>query len=81
MNRLKALWASLPHPVQAGITLFVSMALTTLSKELEQLLSGNEAFTWLALRHDIAAAVMAGAVAVRAFYMLPNRPPSIPPQS
>jgi hypothetical protein len=72
ISKLKALWNSLPHYVQAGITLFITMALTTLVKELEQLLSGNEAFTWLLLRHDLAAAVAAGVIAVRTFYMLPN---------
>jgi hypothetical protein len=70
--KLKAVWASLPHQVQAGVTVFASMALTTLAKEFEQLLSGNAAFTWLALRHDIAVAVMAGIVALKAFYLLPN---------
>ena len=72
ISKLKVFWASLPHQVQAGVAVFGSMALTTLAKEVEQLLSGNDAFTWLALRHDIAVAVMAGVVALRAFYMLPN---------
>ena len=76
---LKRFWSSLPHQVQAGIIVFASMSLTTLSKELDQLLSGNDAFTWLALRHDISAALVAGAVALKAFYMFPNR--GLPPAS
>jgi hypothetical protein len=76
---LKRFWSSLPHQVQAGVTVFASMALTTLAKELEQLLSGNDAFTALALRHDVAVAVMAGVVALKAFYMMPNR--GLPPAS
>jgi hypothetical protein len=69
---LKRFWSSLPHQVQALILLFLTTALTTLGKELQELFLGNEAFTWLMLRHDIVAAVVAGLVVVRAFYMLPN---------
>jgi hypothetical protein len=69
---LQELWASLPHPVQAGIVMFTTAAGTTLGKELQALWAGNEAFTWLALKHDIGAAVAAGFIALRAFYMLPN---------
>lgn len=69
--KLQALWNRLPHKVQAAIVVGASAGLTTLSKELDQLLSGNDAFTWLALRHDVAAAVMAGVVALKAFYMIP----------
>jgi hypothetical protein len=65
-------WAGLPHPVQAIILAFITAAGTTLGKELQELLSGNEAFTWLALKHDIALAAFAGLAAVRTFYMLPN---------
>jgi hypothetical protein len=75
LTKLHAYWNSLPHPVQAVITLFTTMALTTLSKELQQLLSGDAAFTWPTLRHDIAFAVMSGAAAVQTFYMIPNRKP------
>jgi hypothetical protein len=69
---LKQFWASLPHLVQAGIILFVTSAGTTLGQELKALWLGNEAFTWLALQHDIGLAVFAGFAAVRTFYMLPN---------
>lgn len=72
MNKLKTLWASLPHPVQALILLFVTTAGTTLGKELQELFLGNEAFTWAVLQHDLVVAVLAGAAVVRAFYMLPN---------
>ena len=72
ITKLKTFWSSLPHQAQAAITVFASMALTTLVKELEQSFSGNDAFTTLALRHDIAAAAMAGLVALKAFDMLPS---------
>jgi hypothetical protein len=72
LQKLKTLWASLPHPVQALILLFATTAGTTLGKELQELLLGNEAFTWAVLQHDLVVAVLAGAAVVRAFYMLPN---------
>jgi hypothetical protein len=68
----KRVWASLPHQAQAAAVAFATAALTTLGKELDSLLSGTQSFTWLMLRHDIAAAVIAGALATRAFYMWPS---------
>jgi len=77
MNKLlqqaKAFWASLPHQVQAGVVIFASAAGTTLGKEIQALLSGTPCFTWLCLYHDLAAAGAAGFIALRAFYMFPNR--------
>ena len=69
---LLALWASLPHQVQALILAFLTAVGTTLIKELEQLVTGNEAFTRAVLRHDIAFALGTGIAAVKLFYMLPN---------
>jgi hypothetical protein len=69
----KLLWASLPHQVQAGAVVFASVAGTTLAKELQALTFGNPHFTWITLRHDIAGAGVAGMIALRAFYMFPNR--------
>jgi len=73
LTKLKALWASLPHQVQALILLFLTVAATTLGKELQELFLGNEAFTWLMLKHDLVIAVIAGFAAVKMFYMFPNR--------
>jgi hypothetical protein len=77
----KALWASLPHQVQAALVVFATVASTTLGKELQTLIFGGgaAAFSWLSLKHDIAAACVAGFIAARAFYMLPNR--DMPAQS
>jgi hypothetical protein len=69
----KAMWASLPHEVQAGAIVFVTAASTTLGKELQALIFGTAHFTRSSLQHDIGAACVAGALAARAFYMLPNR--------
>lgn len=70
----RAFWASLPHQVQAGVVVFATAALTTLSKELQALLFGTAHFTRSSLQHDLGAAITAGILAVRAFYMLPNKP-------
>jgi hypothetical protein len=71
--RAKAFWASLPHEVQAGVVMFATAAGTTLGKELQALWFGTGSFTWITLRHDIGMAITAGVIAVRCFYMLPNR--------
>lgn len=69
---LKQFWGTLPHEVQAGILLFTTSAGTVLTREFSELAMGQQAFTWLTLRHDIAGAIFAGFIAVRALYMLPN---------
>ena len=79
LQKIRNYWNSLPHQVQAIILLFATAAGTTLGKELQELFLGNEAFTWLSLRHDIAVAVIAGFAAVRMFYMFPNRSAKQPP--
>jgi len=71
--RAKALWASLPHQVQAGVVLFTTVAGTTLAKELQAYLFGTLSFSVSSLRHDFGAACVAGFLATKAFYMLPNR--------
>lgn len=68
------LWNQLPHQLQAGIILFGTATLTGLGKELQAEFDGRSGFTWLSLRHDLWMAITAGILAVRAFYMLPNRP-------
>lgn len=69
---IKRFWSSLPHQVQALILLFATVTGTTLGKELQELFLGNEAFTWLMLKHDLVVAAIAGFAAVRMFYMFPN---------
>ena len=53
--------------------MFATAAGTTLGKELQALWFGTGSFTWITLRHDIGMAITAGVIAVRCFYMLPNR--------
>jgi len=77
-QRAKAFWASLPHQVQAGAVLFATASSTTLGKELQALIFGTAHFTRSSLQHDIGAACVAGFLAVRAFYMLPNLEPVVP---
>ena len=69
MNKLKAFWASLPHAVQAIVVLFVTTAGTTIAHSIED---GVVPHTWADAKHMLGTAVVAGIVAVRAFYMLPN---------
>jgi hypothetical protein len=85
MKKLKAardlflgLWASLPHQVQAGFILFGTVAGTTLAKEFQALIFGTANFTRSTLQHDLGMAVTAGIIAVRTFYMFPNRPDADP---
>lgn len=76
MNQLKALWASLPHPVQCLIVAFATAAGTTFLHAFEQ----NMCFSVLCLKHYVASSLLAGLAAARAFYMVPNRPaPSVLP--
>jgi len=69
---VKAVWDSLPHKVQAGLVIFGTAVLTTLGKELEAVLTGQSAFTVATLKHDLVAAIIAGAIAAKTFYMTPN---------
>jgi hypothetical protein len=73
IQRAKAFWASLPHQVQAGVVIFSTSAGTVLGKEMQGWAFGSPSFTWLCLRHDLGAASVAGFIALRAFYMFPNR--------
>jgi hypothetical protein len=67
--KIKAFWASLPHAVQAIVILFVTTAGTTIVHSIED---GIVPHTWADAKHMLGTAVVAGIVAVRAFYMLPN---------
>ena len=69
IQKLKAFWASLPHIVQAGVVLFVTTVGTTIAHSIED---GIFPHTWADAKHMLGTAVVAGIVAVRAFYMLPN---------
>lgn len=70
MTKLKALWAALPHPVQALIVAFITAAGTAFF----QAISENLCFTVACLKHEAYTAVIAGIAAARAFYMVPNKP-------
>ena len=70
IQKLKALWASLPHQLQAGIVCFVSAAGVTAMHAFED---GGFVWTGAALKHLAGTAVVAGIVALRAFYMLPSK--------
>ena len=69
MNKLKAFWASLPHAVQALVILFVTTVGTTIAHSIED---GIFPHNLADAKHMLGTALVAGIVAVRAFYMLPN---------
>jgi len=69
VNKLKAFWASLPHAVQAIVILFVTTVGTTIAHSIED---GIVPHNWADAKHMLGTAIVAGIVAVRAFYMLPN---------
>lgn len=69
IQKLKNFWASLPHVVQAGVVLFVTTVGTTIAHSIED---GVWPHTWHDVEHMLGTAVVAGAIAVKAFYMLPN---------
>ena len=82
MNRLKAFWASLPSPVQAVLVAFSAAFFESLTHALSE---GGMTFSKATVLHLLKGAIVAGVVAARAFYMLPNRgtpsqtpPPNIP---
>lgn len=74
MTKLKALWAALPHPVQA----FIIAVATATGTAFFQALSQNLCFTATCLKHEAWSALLAGAAAARAFYMVPNKPAPAP---
>jgi hypothetical protein len=73
VQRAKAFWSSLPHQVQAIVIVFGTVTSTTLGHELQALIFGTGGFTWPSLEHTITTSCLAGFIAARAFYMLPNR--------
>lgn len=74
MNKLKALWASLPHPAQAVILAFVTAAGTTFLRAFGE----DDCFSLVCLKQYAATSLLAGVATARAFYMVPNRPPAPP---
>lgn len=76
MAKLKAIWAALPHPVQALIVAFATAAGTAFLQAISQ----NLCFTATCLKHEAWSALLAGAAAARAFYMVPNKPAPKPTQ-
>jgi hypothetical protein len=70
VNKLKALWASLPHVLQAGIVTFTAAS----AAYLGQALSDPSTFcvSPSCLHKFAAGAIAAGVVALRAFYMTPS---------
>jgi hypothetical protein len=80
-TKARNFWNSLPHQIQATAIIFVTVTGTTLGKELQALIFGSGAFTWVSLKHDLVAAGVAGLCAAWAFYKIPagTTPQDLPP--
>jgi len=78
VEKVKKLWHSLPPKVQATIVFGASAAGTFLGQKLSQWLLDPAAacWHWSCLRHTLAAALAAGIVAGRAFFMRPGPGPA-----
>jgi len=81
IHKLKAFWASLPHQKQALVVTFASAAGLSLAHAFEDA-GGIACLTWGCFGHILAlvfsphmllTAILAGAGALKVFYMLPNR--------
>lgn len=69
MNKLKALWASIPSPAQAVIVAFLSGAGAAAAHAYED---AGFHMSWGELHHLLPTFLAAGAVAARALYMVPS---------
>ena len=76
MSKFLALWASLPHVVQAAIVTFLSASGAYLGEALSN--PSTLSFSAAGLHHYAAGAIAAGVLALRAFYMKPNLPTAAP---
>lgn len=78
MNKLiqqaKEFWSSLPHEAQAAIVVFVAAAGASIGRTFSD--PATACWQWMCLKHYIGGALVSGVVALRAFYMFPNRAPS-----
>ncbi|MGB6383580.1 MAG: hypothetical protein WBF25_00015 [Terriglobales bacterium] len=75
--KVKALWHSLPPKAQATIVILASTAGTFLGQTASQYFLEPSAacWQWHCLRHTLSAAILAGLVAAKAFYMRPGPGP------
>ncbi len=70
MNKLKALWASIPHPVQALLVAFASGFGAAAAHAYED---AGFHFSWGELHHLLPTFIAAGVAAARILYMVPSR--------
>ena len=71
MNKLKTLWGSIPHPLQALLVAFASGFLAAAAHAYED---AGFHISWGELRHLLPTFIAAGVAAARILYMVPNRP-------
>ena len=71
ITKLKALWAQLPHQLQAGITAVAGSFVATFVHALSE----GGCYTSTCLKHYAGTAIAAALVTLRVFYMMPNHAP------
>ncbi len=71
MNKLKTLWGSIPHPLQALLVAFASGFLAAAAHAYED---AGFHISWGELHHLLPTFIAAGVAAARILYMVPNRP-------
>jgi hypothetical protein len=69
MNKLKQVWSSLPHQIQAATVAFSSGFMAAAAHVLSE---PGACLSPSCLRHYVGTFITAGIVAVRGFYMLPS---------
>ncbi len=74
MNKLKALWASVPHPAQALIVAFASGVAAAAAHAYED---AGFHMSYGEFRHLVPTFIAAGAAAARVLYMVPSRPGAV----
>lgn len=72
----KSLWRKLPPKIQCGVVIVGSAAATSLGKILSD--PSTSCFAWGCVKHYLGAAVGAGLIAGRAFFMRPGPGPNPP---
>ena len=76
--KIKNLWYSLPHQVQATAVVFATTAGAVLGQAASKyyLDPAAQCWKWVCLRHTLSAALFAGVIAARACYMRPGPGPN-----
>jgi hypothetical protein len=76
VQKLQLFWASLPHQAQAAIVVFATASFSYLHNAYT---GPNPNFTGAEIVHNLRSALLAGGLALWAFYMVPSNRLQAPP--